>query len=165
MTATADLANVPLFRGLSDEQRRAITAVLRQARARAGEEILTEGDPGRSLFILVDGTVETTKHLGVVGLDGETPRQKVLVKLSAPQFFGEIGLLEDTPRSATVRAATPCELLELRRDDFEALVASDVHLGYTLMRNIASALIGRLRGTDRDILKLTAALSIALGNR
>ena len=165
MTAAADLASIPLFGGLSGEQLGAVAAVLRRARARQGDEILTEGDPGRSLYVLIDGTVETTKHLGVIGLDGGTPRQKVLVKLSAPQFFGEIGLLEDTPRSATVRASTSCELLELARDDFDHLVASDVHLGYTLMRNIAAALIGRLRGTDRDILKLTAALSIALGNR
>ena len=165
MTAAADIAAIPLFRGLSDGQLQAVAAVLHEARAAQGDEILTEGEPGRSLFVLVGGTVETTKHLGVIGLDGATPRQKVLVKLSAPQFFGEIGLLEDTPRSATVRAATACELLELRREDFDRLVESDVHLGYTLMRNVASALIGRLRGTDRDILKLTAALSIALGNR
>ena len=165
MTAAADIASIPLFRGMSDAQLAAVAAVLRRARAPEGEEILTEGDPGRSLFVLVDGSVETSKHLGVVSLNGSTPRQKVLVRLTAPQFFGEIGLLEDTPRSATVRAATACELLELRRDDFDQLVAADIHLGYTLMRNIASSLIGRLRGTDRDILKLTAALSIALGNR
>ena len=150
---------------MSTEQLAAVAGVLVRARAPQGEEILTEGDPGSSLFVLVDGTVETSKHFGVIGLDGATPRQKVLVKLSAPQFFGEIGLLEDTPRSATVRASTACELLELRRADFERLVASDVRLGYVLIHNIASALIGRLRGTDRDILKLTAALSIALGNR
>lgn len=165
MTAAADLAAIPLFRGLSDGQLAAVAAVLQRARAAQGEEILTEGDPGRSLFVLVDGTVETSKHLGVIGLDGATPRQKVLVTLKAPQFFGEIGLLEDTPRSATVRASTACELLELTRNDLDRLVVSDVQLGYTLMRNIASALIGRLRGSDRDILKLTAALSIALGNR
>lgn len=161
----ADIAAIPLFRGLGADQLRAVSAVLRPARAEAGEAILTEGEPGSSMFVLVGGTVETTKHLGVIGLDGATPRQKVLVRLSAPQFFGEIGLLEDAPRSASVRAATACELLELRREDFERLVAADIRLGYTLVRNIATAIIGRLRDTDRDILKLTAALSISLGNR
>ncbi len=165
MTAAADLAQIPLFRGLDDGQLAAVAVCLRRSRVPQGEEILTEGEPGRSLFVLVDGSVETTKHLGVVGLDGAIPRQKVLVRLSAPQFFGEIGLLEDTPRSATVRAATSCEMLELGREDFDRLVAADVRLGYTLVRNIASSVIGRLRDTDRDILKLTAALSLALGNR
>jgi CRP-like cAMP-binding protein len=165
MTAATDIAASPLFRGLTEDQLSAVAAVLRRARVAQGDEILTEGDPGRSMFVLTSGSVETTKHLGVIGLNGTQPRQKVLVRLAAPQFFGEIGLLEDTSRSATVRAATACELLELRREDFERLVAADVRLGYTLVRNIASALIGRLRDTDRDILKLTAALSIALGNR
>ena len=165
MTAASDIASIPLFHGMSEAQLEAVARVLRRSRVSKGEDILVEGDPGASLFVLMNGTVETTKHLGVIGLNGSTPRQKVLVRLSAPQFFGEIGLLEDTPRSATVRAATPCELLELQRVDFDRLVASDIQLGYTLIRNIASSLIGRLRGTDRDILKLTAALSIALGNR
>jgi CRP-like cAMP-binding protein len=165
MTDGAALAEIPLFQGLDPAQLRAVADVLRPAHATSGDQLLTEGEPGRSLFVLVDGTVETTKHLGVIGLDGGAPRQKVLVRLSAPQFFGEIGLLEDTPRSASVRAATPCELLELRRDDFDRLVAADVRLGYRLLRNIASSLIGRLRDTDRDVLKLTAALSLALGNR
>lgn len=165
MTDAAELRSVPLFQGLSEDQLREVTSVLRPARAGAGDEILVEGETGRSLFVLVSGTVETTKHFGVSGLDGAAPRQKVLVRLSAPQFFGEIGLLDDAPRTATVRAATPCDLLELRREDFDRLVEEDVRLGYLLVRNIASAVIGRLRNTDRDILKLTAALSIALGNR
>ncbi len=165
MSATPELDQVPLFRGLSESQVRAVSAVLRRGRARAGEAIVSEGEMGRSLFVLVRGTVETTKQMGLAGPDGSGPRQKVLVQMSAPQSFGEIGLLEESPRSATVRAATECELLELRREDFEKLVGSDVHLAYVLVRNIASSLIQRLRRTDRDMIKLTAALSIALGNR
>ncbi len=155
---------IPLFGGLNEAQMRAIAAILRRGRARAGEVILREGDVGRSLYVLVSGTVETTKAMGVPGPDG-APRRKVLVRMSAPQSFGEIGLLEESPRSATVRAATDCEYLELRREDFERLVGSDVHLAYVLVRNIASSLIQRLRRTDRDMIKLTVALSIALGNR
>jgi CRP/FNR family transcriptional regulator, cyclic AMP receptor protein len=165
MSVPPELAAVPLFRGLSETQLATISAVLRRARARAGDAILSEGDVGRSLFVLARGTVETTKRMGVIGADGELPRQKVLVRMTAPQSFGEIGLLEESPRSATVRAATDCDLLELRREDFEKLVAGDTHLGYLLVRNVTSSLIQRLRRTDRDIIKLTAALSIALGNR
>ncbi len=160
-----ELAAIPLFRGLSEAQMRVVSGVLRRGRAKAGEAIVSEGDIGRSLFVLVHGSVETTKLMGVIGSDGSTPRQKVLVRMSAPQSFGEIGLLEESPRSATVRAATDCELLEMRREDFEKLVSSDVHLAYVLVRNIASSLIQRLRRTDRDMVKLTVALSIALGNR
>jgi CRP-like cAMP-binding protein len=165
MSAPSELAAVPLFRGLSEAQMDTVAAVLRRARASAGKAIVSEGDIGGSLFVLVRGTVETTKLMGVIGPDGSTPRQKVLVRMSAPQAFGEIGLLEESPRSATVRAATDCDLVELRREDFEKLVGADVQLGYLMIRNITSSLIQRLRRTDRDIIKLTAALSIALGNR
>ncbi len=165
MTEIGVAAEIPLFHGLAEAQLRAVGAVMRHRSARAGDVILREGDEGRSLFVLTRGDVEATKLMGAPGLDGSAPRRKVLVHMSAPQSFGEIGLLEESPRSATVRAATDCELLELRREDFDRLVAADIRLGYTLLRNIASSLIGRLRDTDRDVLKLTAALSIALGNR
>ncbi len=165
MSAPPELAAVPLFQGLSDAQMKTVSAVLRRARASAGQAIVSEGEMGRSLFVLARGTVETTKLMGAIGADGSAPRQKVLVRMSAPQAFGEIGLLEESPRSATVRAATDCELLELRREDFEQLVGADLQLGYLMIRNITASLIQRLRRTDRDIIKLTAALSIALGNR
>lgn len=165
MSALDQLAGVELFRDLADAQLRAVAGVLRRRRADAGEAILVEGERSSSAFVLVAGSVETTKRFGAVAPDGAGERQKVLVRLAAPQFFGEIGLLEDAERSATVRAATACELLELRKEDFDRLVEGDLRLGYVLMRNIAVVLIGRLRRTDRDVLKLTAALSIALGNR
>jgi CRP/FNR family transcriptional regulator, cyclic AMP receptor protein len=160
-----ELAAIPLFQGLSEQQMRSVRGEMRRARASAGQAIVSEGDAGHSLFLLVSGTVETTKAMGILSPDGSAPRQKVLVRMGAPQSFGEIGLLEESPRSATVRAASECELLELPREAFEKLVAADPQLGYLLIRNLASSLIQRLRRGDRDILKLTAALSIALGNR
>lgn len=165
MTDLAALTGIQLFQGLDEQQLRTVAAMLRPARATAGEEILVEGEPGRSLYVLLAGTVETTKHMGVIGLEAATPRQKVLVRMTAPQSFGEIGLLEDSARSATVRAVTDCDLLEFRREDFDRIVSSDIHLAFLLMRNITSSLIQRLRRSDRDMVKLTAALSIALGNR
>ena len=54
---------------------------------------------------------------------------------------------------------------QLRRADFERLTTADPLLGYRLMRNVAVVLADRLRSTDLDVLKLTTALSLALGNR
>ncbi len=166
MSRPDEFAPIPLFKDLTEEQLRAVAAVLRPRAVRAGETILTEGERSDSVYVLMDGTVETTKRLGVPALDGSTKEiEKVLVRLSAPQFFGEIGLLEEGERSATVRAATNCRLEELRRADLERLVEADVRLGYVMVRNIALVLVTRLRRTDHDVLKLTAALSLALGNR
>ena len=152
--------------GLSREQ---VGAFLREGETRkvpAGEPILVEGESGETMYILVDGAVEVTRRFGTTTDDRIGPqRKKTLLTLNAPQFFGEMSLLEDAERSATVTAATDCEVLEFSRADFSKLTKADVSLGYQVVYNIALVLSGRLRGTNRDVIKLTAALSLALGNR
>ena len=68
-------------------------------------------------------------------------------------------------RSATITTESECEILELAREDFERLATADPQLAYRVLRNIAVVLAERLRRTDLDIVKLTVALSLALGNR
>jgi len=163
MNDLTPLRGLALFEGLSDAQLGAVAAGVRRREASAGTAILREGERGDSLFILAGGSVDTTKRLGL--LSGEAAaRQKVLVRLTAPQFFGEMGLLEDAERSATVTAATDCVLYELTRSDFARLAEADLALGYRVVRNIAAALSARLRSSGQDVVKLTAALSLALGN-
>ena len=164
MSDLTPLRGIVLFAGLSDAQLGGIAAVVRRREARAGATIFREGEPGDSLFILARGSVDTTKRFGLLSSEAAA-RQKVLVQLTAPQFFGEMVLLEDAERSATVTAATDCVLYELARAEFARLVEADLELGYRVARNIAAAVSARLRHSDQDILKLTAALSLALGNR
>lgn len=160
------LSAMPLFAGLSKDQVGAFVKVGKPMRIPAGDPILTEGESGESMFILADGNVEVTRRLGLTTDDRIGPqRKKTLVSLTAPQFFGEMGLIEDAERSATVTASTECEVLEVTRQDFEKLVGNDPGLGYQVVYNIALVLSGRIRTTNRDVLKLTAALSLALGNR
>ena len=163
---TSTLRGHPMFAGLSNEQLASIAAVLVKRRVRAGETIFAEGERSSSLYLLTSGSVGTSKRYGLAAGDGNgAARQKVLVHLTAPQFFGEMGLLSDLERSATISTDTDCEMLELRRADFERLAESDPVLGYQLVRNVAVVLAERLRRTDIDVLKLTTALSLALGNR
>lgn len=166
MTDLTPLRGIELFEGLSEAQLGAIAAVVRRRQVRAGTTILREGDHGDSLFILASGSVATSKRLGLMPADAAAAgRQKVLVQVTAPQFFGEMGLLEDAERSATITAATDCVLYELARAEFARLVEADLDLGYRVVRNIAAALSARLRRSGQDVVKLTAALSLALGNR
>ena len=163
---TSTLRGNPIFGGLSDAQLASIAAVLVTRRVRAGETIFAEGERSSSLYLLTSGSVGTSKRYGLAARDGNgAARQKVLVHLAAPQFFGEMGLLSDLERSATISTDTDCEMLELRRADFDRLAQSDPALGYQLVRNVAVVLAERLRRTDIDVLKLTTALSLALGNR
>ncbi len=160
------IKDLPLFAGFDEAQLRSVVAVLRARRVASGVTVFAEGERSSSLYILTAGAVGTSKRMGLAAQGPDEPsRQKTLVHLSAPQFFGEMGLLSELARSATITAEGDCEILELTRADFERLVAGDALLGYRLLRNIAVVLAERLRRTDLDVLKLTTALSLALGNR
>lgn len=160
------LRGLTIFSGLSNEHLERIAAALRRRVTAGGTQILAEGERTTSLFILARGSVGTTKRLGfAVHAQADVTKQKLLVTIEAPQVFGEMALISDQERSATVTAVTECELLELRREDFERLAADDLAFGFQFTRNIAVVLAERLRRTDRDVLNLTAALSLSLGNR
>ncbi len=166
MSAAEVLRQIPIFHGLNDGQLETVSAVLVRRRVAGGETIFGEGERSSAMYVLTSGSVGTSKRLGLAaGAPGQPERQKVLVHLAAPQFFGEMGLLSELDRSATITTEGECELLELRREDFERLADQDPALGYRLVRNIAVVLAERLRRTDLDVLKLTTALSLALGNR
>lgn len=168
MNARATLHATPIFAGLTEEQLASVLAVAHRRTAEPGTAILREGKRGCTLFVLLSGAVEVSKRLGLPGPSegwADATKEKTLIRLEAPQCFGEMGLLEDVERSATVTARSTCELLEITKDDFERLAEQDAVLGYRLVRNIATVLSARLRRADRDILKLTIALSLALGNR
>jgi len=160
------LRRLPILQGRSDAQLDAVSAVLVRRRVSGGVAIVGEGERSSSLYVLTAGSVGTTKRLGLAAqAPADAARQKVLVPLAVPQFSGETGLLSDLERSATITTGGDRELLELRRQDFDRLVPRDAALGYRLVRNIAVVLAERLRRTDLDVLKLTTAPSLALGNR
>lgn len=166
MSDLALLQAMPLFAGLRDAQLQAVSTVLRPRSVLADAVILCEGDESDALFLLASGTVEVTKRFGFAVEERVAPtKQKTLIRLTAPQFFGEMGLLERSERSATITARTACDLLVITCADFEQLAEADHEIGYRVVRNIAVVLAQRLRRTDREVLKLTIALSLALGNR
>lgn len=81
-----------------------------------GEAIVSQGEVGRELFLVISGEVE------VVKLSADAP-EELLGRLGPKEVFGERALLEDTKRTATVRAATPVDVLTVSRADFRTLVA------------------------------------------
>ncbi|HZT07614.1 MAG TPA: cyclic nucleotide-binding domain-containing protein [Chloroflexota bacterium] len=166
MTSVSVLQEMPLFAGLDEGQLARLLGVMRQSRVPVGTDILREGEQSDSMYVLARGAVEITKRLGIaLAPESDRWRRKTIVRLSAPQFFGEMALLGDRERTATVSTCTDCDLLEVTKDSFDRLVETDLSMGYRLLYNVATVLCERLRRTDRDVLKLTAALSVALGNR
>jgi CRP/FNR family cyclic AMP-dependent transcriptional regulator len=130
----------------------------------AGAVIIKEGEPGDSLFIMQEGEVEITKQLTLT-LDEDTPKERVMIRLKAENgvYFGEMALLENETRSATVTALSDCSVLELHRKDFLRLVEQNPAMGVKLLLRLAQVLSQHLRKTNQDVVKLTTALAVSLG--
>jgi CRP-like cAMP-binding protein len=127
----------PLFEMLSGVELVHLAELARQRRYAAGEVIFEEGELGDSLFVIVRGEVE------VVRREGEALRP--LNVLVAPAFFGEMSLIDKEYRSATVRARTDAELLQLTLQDLGHFRQAHRD-GFTfVVINIARSLSARLR--------------------
>jgi predicted MFS family arabinose efflux permease len=123
------LRTIPIFSPLSPPILEQLAARLTPVRMGAGEEIIRAGDRGDRFYVVGSGEVE-------VVLDGQTPRRE-----GAGAYFGEIALLRDVPRTATVRAATDVELFALDRDEFLPAVT-----GHAGSAEAAEAVIGSRLG-------------------
>ena len=111
----AAIASAALFSSLSDNERAALLGVARPVRYAAGEAIVRQGQAGRSLFIVVGGESSVT----LTGTNGEVAR------LQSGDVFGEMSLLTGEPRTATVTAATDCDLLEIDVEGFRSVVLAN----------------------------------------
>lgn len=161
---TAFFRKIFLFQNLEDRE---IEQVIDRTSPRefpAGSEIIREGESGDSMYIMISGEVEITKQLTLV-LDKDTPKERVMIRLKADDgvYFGEMSLLEQDTRSATVTALTDCKLLELNHQDFLELIRLDTVMGVKLLLHLAQLLSRHLRKTNQDVVKLTTALAISLG--
>jgi nitroimidazol reductase NimA-like FMN-containing flavoprotein (pyridoxamine 5'-phosphate oxidase superfamily) len=107
-----------VFQDLPQRDIETVAATLQTVQVPAGEVIVRQGAPADKFFIIVDGEVEVVHEH-----DGETKR---LATLTAGQFFGEMAILRDSPRMATVRAVGPATLFAMERDAFRGLVAQSM---------------------------------------
>ena len=108
------LTKVPFFQGLAAGDFDRVAQRLIPKTVLTGERIITQGQRGTSLFLIARGVVAV-----LIAVDGEPPKR--VASLHAGDFFGEMALLSDGPRSATVKAITACQLYELARHDVDAL--------------------------------------------
>ncbi|MGN6166940.1 MAG: cyclic nucleotide-binding domain-containing protein, partial [Solirubrobacteraceae bacterium] len=110
-----------------------LAAVATEVRFASGVEIIHEGDPADALYVLVEGEVEVSAR----GEEGGPER--FLRTMSAPTYFGEIGVLQHVPRTATVRATWPCRCERIAGADLlEALNSTPPSV--SLMENARSRL-------------------------
>jgi len=112
--ARGPIVSTPLFEGFSEEELVAVIRGLKLLTFDAGDILVTEGAPGDSLFILTTGTVKAF----VKNPRGDSVK---VHELGEGSFFGEISVLTGKPRTATLTAAGPCEVLELDKATLDAI--------------------------------------------
>ena len=98
----------------------------------AGGEICRQGEPGDSMFVIVEGTVEAIRG------------EKLLGTMGPGEFFGEISLLHKTPRAATARAVTDCRIATVDEKRFLFMVQQTPYFALEIMRTITGRLKERL---------------------
>jgi CRP/FNR family transcriptional regulator, cyclic AMP receptor protein len=162
----AFLRKIPIFTGLTNEQLAEVMRIMTVQSVDAGASIIKEHENGTDMFILLSGEVEVSKTLLLkIAGRGLDQRDKMLQKLSANDyaFFGEMGLFDErSERTASIVALTPCDIAVITKEEFFRLAESDTRIGYTILKNIVRIISVRLEKNNKDVLKLTTALSLAL---
>jgi CRP-like cAMP-binding protein len=131
-----------------------------------GSVIIREGDHDDNLYILLEGQVEISKSLVLPEwIRARQKPEKSLLKLSENDypFFGEMALLEESPeRSASITALRDCQMAGITKNVLLSILDKNAEIGRALYRNIACEMVSRLQKSNKDILKLTTALTLAL---
>ncbi len=130
-----------------------LAALMKRQSFKPNTYILHEGDAGNSMYVLHRGAVRVEKK--TLSKDKFTV---VNLKDDMNVFFGEMALMDDDVRSASVYALTAVECYVVRKVDFEQLCETDPKIGYAVTREIAKSLASRLRKTTSDSARLIAAL-------
>jgi CRP/FNR family cyclic AMP-dependent transcriptional regulator len=138
--STAVLKAVPLFASVPEEQLRLMATVVTRRSAPRANTIMAAGDPTDSLYIVLSGRLK-------VMMSDSDGKEVILSILGPGEFFGEMGLIDDEPRSASVVTLEPCELLSIAKRDFRKCLAENFEMSMAVMRG----LVRRLREADRKI--------------
>lgn len=158
--------NIDILADISEEQVKILFDYCKRQVYEKGEAIMEEGEERYSMFFFIDGEVVISNviTMKVSNQMGYSEVEKSLVRCRAENvsLLGEMSVFEELPRSATVKAFEPCIFYEIEKKDFEEFVHKYPEIGVRILTNIATVLCTRVRRGNKDVLKLTTALSIGL---
>ncbi len=146
----AFLVASPLFRDLDAEERADVVRIMEIQRLQNGEEVFHEGDPGDSWYVIYEGQVEVVTSTS-------SGAERPLSALDVGAGFGEMAMLDGSPRSATVRATAPLTLFRFRRPGMEELLEDGSLGAYKLVLAMAKEMSRRLRRLTHQVAEQPAA--------
>ena len=136
----AFLRRVPLLQSLTEIQLDQLAAGSVRKNFPKGRTIVSEGEPSQSLYILLSGRAKVQRS------DSEG-KEVILAVLGSGEFFGEMSLIDDAPRSASVITLESCDFMALNKDGFKSMLLQSPEICMQIMRS----LVKRLREADKKI--------------
>src|SRR5512137_492181 len=125
------LASVPFFNGLAPADLALIAAAAREESFAPGATIFREGEPADRFYIILEGTVEVWKDYG-------EEQRDLIAEHGVGHLFGEMAVVDDLPRSATVVARDAVRLLSVVRDEFRSIVAANGAIALSITRSVSA---------------------------
>ena len=138
------LAKIDLFAGLKPQAIELIAKVSTEENHALGTKIFQHGDAGDKLYLILEGKVRISRDVPGMG-------EEALAVLGPGQIFGEMALLDESPRSADARVHERCQLLAIPKDGFDDLLFLHKDLAYEVLWSIVRMLLGRLRETNNKL--------------
>lgn len=138
------LIGLPLFDDLTSGELKTVAKHMTFIEIKKNDVLFYEGDKGNYMCFVVDGMLEVVKQT-------EHQTEAVISTLARGRSIGEMSVIDNFPRSATVRAKTPATLLVLTREAFETLLTTHTHLGIKLLKSLARLLSMNLRKASSQL--------------
>jgi CRP-like cAMP-binding protein len=135
------LKQVPIFSDLTPKELAEVEKIVHQRKYKKNETIIHSGDPGLGMYIIVKGSVEIQE-------EDERGDKKTLAKLTDGSFFGDMALLDEDPRSASVIALVDSDIMGFFRPDFLDLIYRKPKLGIKVLLALARVIGERLRHSN-----------------
>jgi CRP/FNR family cyclic AMP-dependent transcriptional regulator len=135
------LRRVKILADLNDQQLERFAQFMEVVPVRQWHEIVKQGDPGDAMYLVLDGELRVRLMIG--------GKESILTTLGAGEFFGEIALFDQGPRSADVIANKDSTLLKISVSHFERLMARAPELGTPFLFCIGKTLVARIRADNK----------------
>jgi CRP/FNR family cyclic AMP-dependent transcriptional regulator len=144
---------IPLFDNLTSAELCRIEKIIKRERHAKDTVLFFEGDPGNRCYVIIKGEVRISKFIPNIG-------EEALAVLKPGDYFGEMALIDNFPRSAHAIANTDIEVLAIDKADLDNVLITDRDLGYKLLWSFTRTLSKRLRETNE---KMAGFLALSAG--
>ena len=144
------LARIHMFQGLTRRSLERIAAIAAEESHALGTILFRAGDPGDKLYLILEGKIRISRDVPGLG-------EEALAVIGEGDYFGEMALVDDAPRSADARVHERCKVLVIDKDEMQHLLFLHKEIAYEILWNVVRTLAARLRETNEKMTFLAAS--------